>query len=791
MLAQVDAVLGLPDGRVYAFAGEQVWRYDLGRDGPARGYPRPITDEFPGAFPSTISAAFISPDGTVTFFCGNQHLRYNLQGRHRLPGFPRPYEPEWRGIPPGGVDAVVRWSPDVVYVFKGDRYWSFPAEGGAARAGYPKPIAGNWPTLGAGPVRALLVLPDDRRIISAGGALHVVDHEGERAVDQEIPAQLAPGAEGAVPVLVFRSRQFRFSPALAELTEIAAGRLRLGRRGDPQTPAPIRSTGGAIREVQRALTVLGYALPRFGVDGRFGNETYAAVLSYKRTYNIRTASGYLDGVVGPKTIRHLDAALAAREPKPRACPVRAPATVGAGSPVPGCRVAVVGGGFSGLAAAWSLNDGGFPVTLFEATDALGGRVRTDKALIPGKVVEAGAELIGLNHPTWIRLAKTFGLQRTRLTTKEQYENRNLKVQLRLGSQDFTKAQRKALEGRLVPILNKIGAEARPISPVQPWAFPGAASLDARSVADRFNDPDMFGPSSSPERHFLEFILENDQCAPVGRQSYLGLLTAVSAHRMGNNMLGYWESTETHRCAGGNQQLAAMLAACLPDVRLARPVVGIEIDPSGVNVGFTDGFATRVERFTFVVLATPPTTWPPVQSTPPFVPTNFSVAQGPAVKFVSVFDKQFWLPQRLAPSALWDQLGSVWETTDRQPVSKPGFGLTVYSGGGLAQSAASYQAKLPTLFPGYASQLKRSQLFDWTAEPFIRTGNAIPAVGQVTTVVRNLSRPFNRRLFFAGEQASPGFFGYMEGALQSGIRAAQQVAVACIRPDRAVAKEQVA
>ena len=34
-----------------------------------------------------------------------------------------------------------------------------------------------------------------------------------------------------------------------------------------------------------------------------------------------------------------------------------------------------------------------------------------------------------------------------------------------------------------------------------------------------------------------------------------------------------------------------------------------------------------------------------------------------------------------------------------------------------------------------------------------------------TVARNLSRPFQGRLFFAGEQASPGFFGYMEGALE--------------------------
>ncbi|HEX5924748.1 MAG TPA: FAD-dependent oxidoreductase, partial [Baekduia sp.] len=36
------------------------------------------------------------------------------------------------------------------------------------------------------------------------------------------------------------------------------------------------------------------------------------------------------------------------------------------------------------------------------------------------------------------------------------------------------------------------------------------------------------------------------------------------------------------------------------------------------------------------------------------------------------------------------------------------------------------------------------------------------------------RPHAQRLYFAGEQTSSGFFGYMEGALQSGARAARDI-----------------
>jgi len=119
-----------------------------------------------------------------------------------------------------------------------------------------------------------------------------------------------------------RSVLFKDDP---ELMAVAQGHLRLGRKTDSPYPAPIRSTGRAVRKVQQALILLGYSLPRYGVDGNYGEETYQAVLAYKRKFNIRTRSGYLDGVVGPKTIVHLDANF---PPGPLpACPVPTPPIV--------------------------------------------------------------------------------------------------------------------------------------------------------------------------------------------------------------------------------------------------------------------------------------------------------------------------------------------------------------------------------------------------------------------------------------------------------------------------------
>ncbi len=178
-----------------------------------------------------------------------------------------------------------------------------------------------------------------------------------------------------------------------------------------------------------------------------------------------------------------------------------------------------------------------------------------------------------------------------------------------------------------------------------------------------------------------------------------------------------------------------------------------------------------EAFDFAVLSAPPTSWPAISASTPFEPRRFSMAQGPAIKFLTGFDREFWKDDALAPSALWTALGSVWEGTDAQSGSG-GFGLSVYAGGPYASPAPNCAARLAVLYRG--PKPKQSQYLNWPAVPFIKTGYAVPAPGQVTTVGRALASPLEGRLFFAGEQASMGFFGYMEGALQSGARAARDL-----------------
>ena len=71
------------------------------------------------------------------------------------------------------------------------------------------------------------------------------------------------------------------------------------------------------------------------------------------------------------------------------------------------RVAIIGGGISGLSAAWALQQAGVDYTLLEASDRLGGKVLTERA--GDFVIEAGPDAFLTQKPGAINLARELGL----------------------------------------------------------------------------------------------------------------------------------------------------------------------------------------------------------------------------------------------------------------------------------------------------------------------------------------------------------------------------------------------
>ncbi len=69
------------------------------------------------------------------------------------------------------------------------------------------------------------------------------------------------------------------------------------------------ASGTTVTKLQQALLDLGFTLPKYGVDGQFGEETDAAVRAFQGSKSLK-----VDGVVGPDTSKALDMAFATYQP---------------------------------------------------------------------------------------------------------------------------------------------------------------------------------------------------------------------------------------------------------------------------------------------------------------------------------------------------------------------------------------------------------------------------------------------------------------------------------------------
>lgn len=439
----------------------------------------------------------------------------------------------------------------------------------------------------------------------------------------------------------------------------------------------------------------------------------------------------------------------------------------------GQRVVVVGGGFAGLACAHELAAAGYSVTLFEATGKIGGRVLSlNKALgtefVPGRNVEGGAELIGSNHPAWVRYAEMF-----RLEWLDVSEDEGALTPVVMDGRLLDYAQGAKVWEELDEAHARLNADAGAVDADEPWNSPRAAALDARSLRDWIDAQDL--PARAKKALHLEMSANNG--VESQRQSYLGNLASIK----GGGIEKYWTDSEVYRCKGGNQQLAFRLAEPIKDrITTGLPVTRIEPRGEGMAVTCRDGRTVECDD---VVLAVAPSVWGKIDIRPG-LPASLRPQMGCNTKFLSHVRGRFWKERRLSQYALSDgDVCLTWDATDAQEGDGPAC-LTVFAGGDAAERArarsadaraASYARELDVLLPGYTDSRVATRFMDWPGFQWVGASYSFPAPGQVTTVGPALRRGMGR-LHFAGEHTCYKFVGYMEGALSSGVELAKRLAV---------------
>ena len=151
----------------------------------------------------------------------------------------------------------------------------------------------------------------------------------------------------------------------------------------------------------------------------------------------------------------------------------------------------------------------------------------------------------------------------------------------------------------------------------------------------------------------------------------------------------------------------------------------------------------------------------------------AMEMGDAVKFFSEVKDRFWLETRHAPYGGSLALGQVWEGTDNQTrIGDQAFVLSVFAGGRSPMpTEKDFKRELKKLYRKYPDK-PGTHFANWPRQPFIMAGIVSPGKNQIFGVGRLLNEPYLDRIFFAGDHTQMNHFGYMEGALRSGERAAE-------------------
>ncbi|MGL4514970.1 MAG: flavin monoamine oxidase family protein [Lacipirellulaceae bacterium] len=420
---------------------------------------------------------------------------------------------------------------------------------------------------------------------------------------------------------------------------------------------------------------------------------------------------------------------------------------------------IVGAGIAGLSAAWRLAGEGKSVVLLEARDAVGGRTRSLDGFVSGSVAELGAEFVGSNHPFWLGYAEEFGIEL---------------VEPEGGDAGWVELDGAVLRGDDLhelweeedELTEQINEAARDVNAREPWKTPDAERLDQTSLAEAIDALD----GTDRAKRAMKLSFEHSEAAAPDTLSWLGMLTMIKAH----GVEAYWEDSETYVVPGGVQQLARGFAERLPAgvVLTGAAAKSIAMDQRGGEVTTDDGrrFAGR-----WVILATPVSQWPKIAIDPPLPEAARRLSIGAGAKAILDFGPKPWGdaggPSALSsepPGVLWTSLGPAtltWFTTG--PTAAPLAELT------QAERLARFQTMLDR-DPTTRTRAWRAHCRqEWTGEPRIEGAYSAASIGKATELGPMLVEGHGR-LLFAGEHASLGYTGYMEGALESAARACRRI-----------------
>jgi monoamine oxidase len=409
---------------------------------------------------------------------------------------------------------------------------------------------------------------------------------------------------------------------------------------------------------------------------------------------------------------------------------------------------------------------GATVTVVDARDRTGGRVSTIRGVFGSEQhAEAGGDLIDEAHQEIRQLAGDLNLTLARVLrggwghVTPDATGRPRMARWRAGHA-WDRLSRHVAELSARYRL----AERRADSPI-------AADLARRSAAQWLSETGADGELRAAAAGLSHALLAD--------LDELSLLELVDEFRRPGDPAARC----AYRIEGGNDRLITALTVPLGDrVRLGAELVAVSHRGRGVRASVKQNGQVSQVSCDYMVFALPATLLRRIPITPALpAPQHEAIVglkYGRATRTLLQFSRRFWrAPAR--PRAFGLPSGTLREANEEQRGQAGILALTAC--GSAAETARETVATagvkgivqtLAWLGTPPADPVAWRQV-SWDADPWARGGGAFVDPGFSPTLRPWLARPFGR-IFFAGEHTSLAWRGSMNGAIESGRRAAAEI-----------------
>jgi monoamine oxidase len=418
-------------------------------------------------------------------------------------------------------------------------------------------------------------------------------------------------------------------------------------------------------------------------------------------------------------------------------------------------VAVVGGGLAGLTAARELGARGRRIVVLEARDRLGGRAWFSS--FAGTEVEMGGGFVHRIQPfIWAEIER-YGLDVVDNPDPERIFQRH--------DDGVEEAGSEALDSFLASI-EVLCEDARTLIPDAQVIPTSEEALDADrlSLRDRLNSLDL----DVAERDRLDALGSGLMSAPNDRAGFLPIVKSYALAEYDAALM--LDSNGRWTIARGTRALVDAIASDVAgDVRMATPVEAISQTSTGVTIRTNDGDVSA----SAAIVAVPLNTLGSLVFDPPLAALKQEAAAtgsvGLGVKVWATLRDGYPSSFATAPDRFpltFAQTEA--ETADGRPL--------VLAFGPSAERLpltdhASVAAAIEGMLPG--AKVDAVGGHDWVSDPYARGTWASYGPGTWLRWAAELDRP-EGRIAFAGSDIARGWGAYMDGAIETGFRAADQV-----------------